>query len=198
MSFSPTPPVNLSRGFPKTRGLVRLRQLQAEPASEELRSLIDEMINAPFVLSSGNLFRAEIIKTPSEAYLALSLHHIISDFWSLFVILDDLGGLYDDPNAPEPTRAAYGDFTRWQRELVTGPEGRRMLAFWRERLAGNLPVLELPMARPRPEIQTFSGAMIGFELDAEITVKLKRLAGEENTTLYVLLLAVFRGAALSL
>ena len=91
-----------------------------------------------------------------------------------------------------PLDLQYTDYVRWQAEMLAGPEGERLWAYWREKLAGQLPVLELPTDRPRPAIPTYRGASHDFTMDAELSSGLKALAKAHGATLYMVLLAAFQ------
>src|SRR5262249_43974746 len=148
-------------------------------------------------LSRGPLFRAELVRLSDEEHLLLlTIHHIISDGWSLGVMGADLAALYDaykvGKTSPLPEPALqYADFAIWQREWLQGGMLRKQLDYWREQLTGALPELELPLDRPRPVRQTHSGAGHPIELDAEIVGGLNRVARERGGTLFMTLLAAF-------
>jgi len=86
----------------------------------------------------------------------------------------------------------YADFVHWQREMLAGPEGDRLLAYWREQLAGELPILDLPLDRPRPLVQTYRGATEEFTIGPELTAAIKSLSQVHDASLYTTLLAVFQ------
>ena len=126
----------------------------------------------------------------------LAVHHIVIDFWSLAVILNELGVLYPAEKAGvqaalPPLDLQYTDYVRWQSEMLASPEGERLWAYWQKQLAGPLPVLNLPTDRPRPPIQTYHGAAHDFNLNDELARRLKALARTEGATLYMVLLAAF-------
>ena len=91
------------------------------------------------------------------------IHHIIADFWSAGVLVDDVGKAYAQERAggggdPPSPRASYADFVRWQHGMVTSEEGQRHWAYWQQQLAGPLPVLALPTDFPRPPVQSYRGS----------------------------------------
>src|SRR5262245_27635557 len=92
----------------------------------------------------------------------------------------------------EPLALEYGDFARWQREMLAGPEGERLWAYWSKQLAGPLPALELPTDRPRPAVQGFRGAASAIHLGPELTRRLTSLGESRGASLYVTLLAAFQ------
>ena len=135
-------------------------------------------------------------RSPQEHILLLVIHHIVVDFWSLAVTLNELGTLYlaeraGRPASLRPLDLQYTDFVRWQAGMLAGPAGERLWDYWKQKLAGPLPVLNLPTDRPRPPIQMFRGAQHDFTLDPDLARRLKRFAKAEGVTLYMVLLATF-------
>lgn len=160
-------------------------------------SLLDEAYR-PLDLENGPLFRATLITlSPTEHVILLVVHHIAIDGWSFWLLLDELGAMYaaetkgDRADLP-PLRFQYRDFVAWQQELVEGPMGEHQFEHWRKELAGELLVLDLPTVRPRPPAQTFNGASHHFQLDDELTRRLRAMASREGATLYMALLASFQ------
>ncbi|HEX5708019.1 MAG TPA: amino acid adenylation domain-containing protein, partial [Pyrinomonadaceae bacterium] len=154
--------------------------------------------HSPFKLDEGSLLRVRLLRRPGGEgdVLLMVAHHIVVDFWSLAILLKEVGALYEAERrgaAAElaPVRARYGDYVRWQMRMLEGPEGERLWQYWQRQLGGALPALNLPSERPRPPVQTYGGASHAFRLDAELTRRLKSLARESNVTLYTLLLAAF-------
>jgi len=164
---------------------------------DELKTRLIEEAQRLFDLQRGPLLRVSLFTRSAEEHiLLLVVHHIVIDFWSLAVILNELGVLY--PAAKAGVRAAlppldlqYTDYVRWQTEMLASPEGERLWAYWKKQLTGRLPVLNLPTDRPRPPIQTYRGASHAFNLSDELAGGLKALAKTEGATLYVVLLAAF-------
>ncbi len=164
---------------------------------DELNSRLVEETQRPFDLERGPVLRVSLFtRSAQEHILVLIVHHIVVDFWSLAVILNELGVLYaaekvGRPAALPPLDLQYTDFIRWQTEMLASPEGERLWAYWKKQLAGPLPVLNLPTDRPRPPIQTFRGAQHDFTPNDELARRLKALAKAEGATLYMVLLAAF-------
>jgi non-ribosomal peptide synthetase component F len=122
------------------------------------------------------------------------MHHIVSDGWSMGVLVNEFSALYaaytqgrPDPLPPLPIQ--YADYAVWQRRWITGEVLQRQLDFWRGHLAGAPAVLELPTDRLRPSVQDHAGESLGFELDAELTANLKALGQRHGTTLFMTMLA---------
>ncbi len=121
--------------------------------------------------------------------LLITLHHIVADGWSLEIIRRQLPRLLTGPASP-PT-AHFADHVRREAEMLAGTEGERLWLYWRDRLSGSLPLLDLPLDRPRPAIKGFRGAARAFTLPAELSDRLRALARDGGTTLYVTMLAAF-------
>ena len=164
---------------------------------DELQTRLVEETQRPFDLERGPVMRVNLFtRSAQEHILLLVIHHIVVDFWSLAVILNELGVLYPAekagrPAALPPLDLQYTDFVRWQSEMLASPAGERLWDYWKKQLAGPLPVLNLPTDRARPPIQTFRGAYHDFTLNDDLARRLRALAKAEGTTLYMVLLAAF-------
>ncbi|HEX9939796.1 MAG TPA: amino acid adenylation domain-containing protein, partial [Longimicrobium sp.] len=152
----------------------------------------------PFDLSAGPLFRAALLRRGDEDHvLLLSMHHIVSDGWSLGVLQRELGALYaayrEGRESPLPELAVrYADYAVWQREQLAGGVLERQMAYWRERLAGAPELLELPTDHPRPAVQTYRGASVPVSFSPELLERLQSLGRSEGATLYMTLLGAFQ------
>jgi len=152
----------------------------------------------PFDLSAGPLFRATLLRLAAEDHvLLLSMHHIVSDGWSLEILFRELSSLYaayrDGGESPLPELAVqYADYAVWQREQLAGEVLDRQLAYWREQLAGAPELLELPTDRPRPPTRMYAGATVPVDLSPELLERLQALGRSEGTTLYMTLLGAFQ------
>jgi len=166
--------------------------------SEVLKTRLIEEAYRPFDLERGPPLRVNLFtRSAQEHILLLVVHHIVIDFWSLAVLLTELGMLYRAEKAGVQALlpaldSQYADYVRWQSEMLAGPEGERLWAYWQNQLAGQLPVLELPTDRPRPQVPTYQGASYDFHLDDELSRRLKALAKAQGATLYMVLLAAFQ------
>jgi amino acid adenylation domain-containing protein len=162
-----------------------------------LKERLSEEAHRPFDLKRGPAARVKLFARPSgECVLILVIHHIISDFWSLALMLEELGVLYAAEEGGVAARLAphgsrYEEFAREQARMLAGEDGERHWEFWHKQLEGTLPVLNLPADRPRPPVQTFRGASHTFSLDAELSAALKALSRQQGVTLYTTLLAAF-------
>ncbi|HEU0054821.1 MAG TPA: amino acid adenylation domain-containing protein, partial [Longimicrobium sp.] len=152
----------------------------------------------PFDLAAGPLFRAALLRLGAEDHvLLLSMHHIVSDGWSMGVLFRELSALYEayreGGESPLPELPLqYADYAVWQREQLEGKVLDLQLAYWRERLAGAPELLELPTDHPRPAVQTFRGATVPLELSLELLERLRALGRNEGATLYMALLGAFQ------
>ena len=179
--------------------LVDLQPLpQAEREAEALR-LAQAEARQPFDLSRGPLLRARLIRLGEADHLALiTMHHIISDGWSMGVFVRELGILYDAFNRGEAASPLpdlpiqYADYAEWQREWLQGEVLERHFAYWQERLGDAPPVLELPTDRPRPPVQTANGASLDTKLPRALADRLNELSRREGATLFMTLLAAFK------
>src|SRR5215213_6054812 len=163
-----------------------------------VRRRAGEEASRPFDLSAGPLFRAALLRLGGEDHvLLLSMHHVVSDGWSMGVLLRELSSLYEayregreSPLAELPVQ--YADYAVWQREQLAGEVLDRQLAYWKERLAGAPELLEVPTDHPRPPVQTYRGASVPVELSPELLERLQALGRSEGATLYMTLLGAFQ------
>lgn len=162
-----------------------------------LRDQIGAEARAPFNLEQGPLWRIHLFsRSPREHVLLLAAHHIIVDLWSLAQILTEFGALYEAEYAGqavnlEPT-TPYALFVDWQKDRLNGAEGLRLRSYWSAQLSGELPVLELPLDRMRPDVQTYGGSSCPFRLTTELTAALRRVSRDCGVTLFMTLLAAFQ------
>ena len=177
-----------------------LRDLTSLPEArreEEARRLAREEAQRPFDLTIAPLMRATLLKLAEDDHvLLLNTHHIISDGWSLGVLLREMASLYeafsaDGPSSLPELAVQYADFAAWQREFLAGEILDKQLAYWKEQLSGAPPSLELPTDRPRPPIESFRGAQQAIVLPKELLESLRKLSRVEGVTLYMTLLAAF-------
>ncbi|MEK4421174.1 non-ribosomal peptide synthetase NrsC [Bacillus subtilis] len=145
----------------------------------------------PFDLSQAPLFRAQIVKVSDERHLLLvDMHHIISDGVSVNILIREFGELYNNRNLPA-LRIQYKDYAVWQEGFKTGDAYKTQEAYWLKQLEGELPVLDLPADHARPPVRSFAGDKVSFTLDQEVASGLHKLARENGSTLYMVLLAAY-------
>jgi amino acid adenylation domain-containing protein len=177
--------------------LIDLAALPAARREAEARRLLGEEVAWPFDLARGPLARALLVRLEEADHLArFNLHHIISDGWSLGVLMQDLSAIYrafaaGTPSPLPPPPVQYADYAVWQRGWLQGERLEEQIAYWRERLAGAPAVLDLPLDRPRPAVQRFQGRKIPFRLAPEAFAGLPALQRGRQATLFMVLLAVF-------
>ncbi|MER7351377.1 condensation domain-containing protein, partial [Streptomyces aurantiacus] len=166
-----------------------------EPAA--LESICEREAVAPFDLAHDSLIRVRLLRqSEQEHVLLVTMHHSVSDGWSLGVFFREMVTLYEAFHAGEPSPLAplpiqYADYAHWQRQWLVDEVQDRQLDYWTQRLDGVDARLSLPADRPRPAIKTYQGAHERFQLPEELLRKLKALADEHDVTLYMTLLSVY-------
>ncbi|MBB4634032.1 non-ribosomal peptide synthetase/type I polyketide synthase [Longimicrobium terrae] len=167
-----------------------------EREAEALRLASDEA-NRAFDLSAGPLFRGGLLRLAADEHvLLLTIHHVVSDGWSLAVLFGELAALYgafrDGRRAELPELVVqYADYAAWQREHLAGDALEKQLAWWTERLAGAPALLELPTDHPRPAVPTHRGAYEQASFPG-LAPRLNALARKEGATMYMVLLGLFQ------
>src|SRR5215471_10294571 len=164
----------------------------------QLDQYIARETHRPFNLGIGPLMRITLFKKGArEHVLLIAIHHIVCDLWSLAVLLEELGSLYQAeisglPSPLPPVKVSYSDYVRWQEEMLVSDAGERLWSYWQEHVEADLPALDLETDRPRPHTQTYLGASLFLKIRPEITDKLKALGVANASTLYMVLLAAFQ------
>ncbi|HET9228928.1 MAG TPA: amino acid adenylation domain-containing protein, partial [Thermoanaerobaculia bacterium] len=163
--------------------------LSALPAPEiEAERLASEQAGMAFDLENGPLAAALLVRLGADRHrFLLNLHHIVSDGWSIGVLVRELGALYSGSPLPE-LPIQYADFAVWQRKQLAG-SWEAGLAYWDERLGGEVATAELPTDRPRPAVQTFSGGRQRLVLAPELISRLMSFGRDRGATLFMTLLA---------
>ncbi|MFL5384338.1 MAG: amino acid adenylation domain-containing protein, partial [Longimicrobiaceae bacterium] len=170
-----------------------------DAASEgEARAIVHEHSWRPFDLEHGPVFRALLVRLSENDHLfALNLHHAMGDGWSFGILFRELSAAYAalacgvEPALP-PAALQYGDYAAWQREHLAGERLERELAYWRGRLEGAPPLLELPADRPRPPRQSFRGGNVPVVVSAELAGRVRALSRREGATPFMVLLAAYQ------
>ncbi|WP_256260443.1 condensation domain-containing protein, partial [Streptomyces atratus] len=153
--------------------------------------LAADLAARPFDLECGPLSRWVLARVGDEEFvLALSMHHIVSDGWSVGVLLHEVQAAYSGTPLPE-LPIQYADFAAWQRRWLASGVLEEQLTYWRTTLAGAPPVLDLPTDYPRPAIPTYRGAHLHTRIGAETAEALNALAQQHGTTLFMVLQAVY-------
>lgn len=178
--------------------VVPLAHLAEAEREAEVQRLASEEALRPFDLTQAPLLRATLLQLSDREHVILfTMHHIVSDGWSLGVLVRELVALYEAFSAGRSSPLQrlpiqYADYALWQRRYLQGEKLEEQLSFWRTRLGGDLPVLELPIDRPRSIVQTHRGAWYGFTIDADLTSELRTLCRTADVTLFMVLLAAFQ------
>jgi amino acid adenylation domain-containing protein len=163
----------------------------------QLKALISDHANRPFDLERGPVARLELFRTADSAHVALlSMHHIVSDAWSVAVLIQDLIEYYFSAKAGrtprvDPLPATYADFVKWERAHLDSPAGEARLAYWTHRLADAPVALDLPTDRARPPVQSFNGGTHGFQLDEALTEEIVAFSRAHHATLFTTLLSAY-------
>ncbi|HBP4740381.1 TPA: amino acid adenylation domain-containing protein [Pseudomonas aeruginosa] len=186
------------RSYQQVQPAVSISIEREQFGEEGLIERIQAIVVQPFDLERGPLLRVNLLQLAEDDHvLVLVQHHIVSDGWSMQVMVEELVQLYAGysqgldvvlPALP----IQYADYALWQRSWMEAGEKERQLAYWTGLLGGEQPVLELPFDRPRPARQSHRGAQLGFELPRELVEAVRALAQREGASSFMLLLASFQ------
>ncbi|NEP64274.1 MULTISPECIES: amino acid adenylation domain-containing protein, partial [unclassified Moorena] len=173
-------------------------QQYPEPERETiLKQKVQREATTPFDLEVAPLIRCKLWQLDSSEYvLVLTMHHIVSDGWSMGILIEELSSLYQAFVASEPSplpelAIQYADFALWQRQWLTGEILETQLNYWKQELEGAPKLLQLATDYPRPTAPTYQGRTESFSLNTELTQKLQTLSRDSGTTLFMTLLAAF-------
>jgi len=182
---------------PRKLEVIDLTGLAPEEREKEAGRIAREDAETGFDLSRGPLLRVKALKLEQKQHMALyTMHHIVSDGWSMDILIREVGALYRAYSAGEESPLEdlpiqYADFAVWQREWLKGEVLERELEYWRKQLAG-VEELKLPTDHLRPAVDSYRGAEHVFFIDAESAAALRDLSREEGVTLFMTLLAAFQ------
>ncbi|WP_164021762.1 non-ribosomal peptide synthetase, partial [Pyxidicoccus trucidator] len=169
-----------------------------EDREAEARRLAEADALSPFNLSTGPLLRASLLRLAEARHaLLLNMHHVVSDGWSMGVLVRELAALYEaflaDRSSPLPELPVqYADYALWQRSWLRGEGLAREVGWWKQHLSGAPAHLELPTDFPRPPVLSPRGASVPVRLSRELSESLKALAQREGATPFMLLLTSFQ------
>lgn len=192
------PVQNILWTMPVPLKVVTLAALPATEQAEKARQVAHQIIQQPFDLIQGPLWRVCLIQQNiHQALLVVVFHHLIADGWSLAVFWKEFlmsyqAALQKKPVYWEALPIQYADFAVWQREFLDSEQGKSGMAYWREQLVGELPLLELPYDYPRPNQLTFAGGIETLRLDEMDSEKIRQFCRTKNVTLFMFLLASFQ------
>jgi amino acid adenylation domain-containing protein len=185
------------RGHARLNG-VDLSSFPDASRDEEARRWALVESQRPFDLAQGPLLRTTLLKlSEQEHVLVLVLHHIISDGWSMGLLVHEVAELYaafaqGRPSPLPELPLQYADYAVWQREWLRGDVLDAQLGYWKQQLAGAPRLLELPTDLPRPAVQSLEGAFVPFSLGRELTDAVKALGRREGVTPFMVMLAAFQ------
>jgi hypothetical protein len=181
-----------------TLPLIDLSELADGEREAEIKRRAIEQSQLPFDLGRAPLLRMTLLRLGREDHVALmTMHHIVSDGWSIGVLIREVAALYrafsEGRPSPLPELSIqYADFALWQRQWLRGEVLEQQLSYWKNQLIGATPDLRLPTDRPRPEQETYHGATQSFILPIELSEQLRSLTRQEGVTLFMTLLAAFQ------
>ncbi len=176
---------------------IDLSALPPEQQEHEFYRLAQQEALKPFNLAHGPLLRITLLRFGQQSFgLILVMHHIVSDNWSTGLFVHEILRLYqaevqNQPAQLEPLTIQYADFAVWQRKWLKGKTLQKQLDYWRQKLEGIQPMLELPLDHPRPAYQTYNGSFKLFEIPASLSEQLRELSRQHDVTLFMTLLTAF-------
>ncbi|WP_414449353.1 amino acid adenylation domain-containing protein [Burkholderia sp. 22PA0099] len=196
--FNATDGVPMQRIDAHTRFALTLHDLAAQPDPERgVHAHAEAEAGEPFDFSAGPLVRGRLLRlSEREHVLFVTMHHIVSDGWSMSVLVRELGALYrafregrDDPLAPLPIQ--YADYAVWQRRWLAGEVLQQQLAYWKATLQGAPERSTLPPDHARPAAQDYAGESLGVRIDTALGGRIKAFAQQRGTTVFNVVLAAW-------
>jgi Condensation domain len=178
--------------------LVEVTAIGVEEREREVRRIAQEEADEPFDLCMGPLVRLKVVRESEEEHvLMVTMHHIISDGWSMGILVKEVAVLYEayrsgEESALPELAIQYADFAAWQRQRLQGEVLEEQLDYWRRKLSGDLPALEMPTDRRRPTTQTYNGTSVRFVLGPQTSEALRELCRREGVTMFMTLLAAWQ------
>ncbi|MEH2308019.1 non-ribosomal peptide synthetase [Nostoc sp.] len=178
--------------------MIDLREFSEAEREAEVLRLTTEEAQRPFNLAKAPLFRATLLQLSEvEQVVLFTMHHIISDDWSMKILIKEVAVLYQAFNLGQPSPLLelpiqYADFAVWQQQWLQGEELQTQLSYWIQQLNVAPSTIELPTDFPRPAIQNYQGVRQSIVLPKPLTQALKELSQQEGTTLFMTLLAAFK------
>jgi amino acid adenylation domain-containing protein/non-ribosomal peptide synthase protein (TIGR01720 family) len=197
LTFDGQPFLNVLTDYRIPLHRVDLTHIPENMRKKTVNQFASEEAKKPFDLSCAPLIRINLLKMEEYQYmLFITMHHIISDGWSIGIFLKELASFYEgfsegvSPQLPELSYR-YVDYAYWQREWLCGETLKSKLAYWQQLLENGPYIFELPLDYPRPSSQSYRGAVKKISFPGELCQKVKELCIRENTTLFTVLLATF-------
>jgi amino acid adenylation domain-containing protein len=177
--------------------VTNLSHLDSQTQQETLKNAVKEVIISPFNLRKLPLLRVHLYQLSEDVYIfVLVIHHIISDAWSLGLIIKELSLSYtalcqDNIKSLSPLSIQYADFANWQRTTFEQTQLPAQLAYWKQKLAGAIEILQLPTDYPRPAVLSYQGSAVYFSINKQTSEKFQKLCESQGATLFMGLLGVF-------
>ncbi len=174
-----------------------LQELSLEVQYVAIKQLVKQDAKKPFSLTTSPLLRTRLLQLGQQSHVfILTIHHIISDGWSIGIFIQELAALYESflTKTPYPLvdlPVQYADFAEWHRQWLQGDRLKQQSDYWKQQLAGVPPVLQMPTDRQRPSVQTFRGDIEKFYIDRELTQQLRQICQTSGATLFMVLLSAF-------
>lgn len=175
---------------------IGFEDLGGQDHAAQMRKLEAEAF-VPFDLERGPLLRARLFKVHAQEHLlSLTLHHIVSDGWSMSLLVREFAAAYNaaatgQAQTLEPLPVQYADFAAWQRKWLAEGQMQAQIGYWKARLEDDFEVLELPADRIRPQVKSYQGSRFDVRLPQALTERLRALAVASNTTLFHVFLAAY-------
>jgi len=198
-SISDSRPVQLiAPSRPHLLDFLDLSHFEENEGLRRAKAIATEEAHSPFDLSRGPLLRTKLLKLADlDHVLIVTMHHIISDGWSIGVFIREIGAIYSalvkgQQYRLDQLQIQYADYAAWQREWLEGEQLERQLRYWRKQLGGEIRSLELPTDKVRPAHQSYRGGREYASVRQEVTRKIKELSRREGVTDYILLLAAYK------
>ena len=176
---------------------VDLQQLETNKRENSVLLQAQKEATTPFTLENAPLIRCSLLQLSTSDYvLLLTMHHIISDGWSIGIFIQELSSLYQafikgEASSLGQLPIQYADFAVWQRQYLTDEVLSNQLDYWKQQLSNAPDLLQLPTDYPRPTVQTYQGRTVRFSLNTDLTTKLQTLSRNSSTTLFMTLYAAF-------
>ena len=184
---------------PYQNKLPEFKHIDASNLNEkELKEEVIKEHSQPFDIENKSVMRVCLFTcSPTDHILIFTVHHIAIDAWSLPLLIEEIINIYPELSRGEkpsltPLKHSYLDYVFWQRKLLNSPRGEELWSYWQKKLAGDLPVINLPTDKKRPPIQTYNGSFYSFTISPQLSKQIKKLAQKQGATVYMVLLASFQ------
>ncbi|WP_144174660.1 non-ribosomal peptide synthetase [Pseudomonas sp. Kh13] len=184
------------RILPAATVSIGFEDLSGQDHAAQMRKLEAEAF-VPFDLQRGPLLRARLFKVHAQEHLlSLTLHHIVSDGWSMSLLVREFAAAYNaaatgQARTIEPLPVQYADFAAWQRKWLAEGQMQAQIDYWKARLEDDFEVLELPADRIRPQVKSYQGSRFDVRLPQALSERLRALAVASNATLFHVFLAAY-------